>query len=41
MAMKNYVGGINKADTRCSATGSLRGVFITEGKVPATGPASE
>ncbi|HEX7094384.1 MAG TPA: ABC transporter substrate-binding protein [Acidimicrobiales bacterium] len=39
MAMKDYVGGIDKADVRCSATGSLRGVFITEGRVPATGPA--
>jgi ABC-type transport system substrate-binding protein len=34
MAMKDYVGGIEKADVRCSATGSLRGVFITEGRVP-------
>jgi ABC-type transport system substrate-binding protein len=41
MAMKDYVGGIEKADTRCSATGSLRGVFITQGKVPATGPAEK
>lgn len=39
MAMKDYVGGIEKADLRCTATGSLRGVFITEGRVPATGPA--